>query len=672
MTPQQTSQYTNPSDLFSFDTTPSIAASEDDLNNLKAIMESLVDCMQGKTRENIKKCADDLSRPDFPKNLLIVKQLSTQELESFLTDLRVPRNPSDKNSFIYTRRWINEVYGNNLTSDQKTEKEAILNNTRLVSLIDAVVNAHRYKVSSANSPMVGSRTYLSGVLGGVSSPLVRYSYTSPDMNRNILINTIVSNMNSLDIIITKLKNVDKKATETLMEKFNTFRELLNNVSNGTTPKPSTPPTPTCLVSKDDNEAIKVSLTQQANEKFEDDANNVLDGVDVIGDTKTNIISLLKYVKIINYLTNSNDGLNLILYFTDIIILLNQIKKDNDTTIFEKLIDKINNIDKDPSTGKKYLSQFFTTLSIVIELSLKEMEKNPDDSIKQFLVTVNNSTDVIKQVAEKTEANITGIEKVQTIVNDKNYFPDPTFYNTTTILKGTAAAAAAIAGLVYLYNNPDTISNVTNIVTTDPNLKTRATCILNDVSTYTYSLLKSLYKATSDAHGNAILANIPKTAAVLGKSTPIEKLTAFMNLVLNKSSQITQNKYMVGGATPVEMNVARGTQSRLIESLFNSILVKLAKQGKTISVHDENKFRILLQDMSTLEENLTKALQSLDRYTSTLARGIEDKSDGPVRIDNLESFVRENSKTVNRLIKRNIVAFTYLNTLNNSVPFLFIR
>jgi DNA integrity scanning protein DisA with diadenylate cyclase activity len=146
----------------------------------------------------------------------------------------------------------------------------------------------------------------------------------------------------------------------------------------------------------------------------------------------------------------------------------------------------------------------------------------------------------------------------------------------------------------------------------------------------------------------------------------------MNLVLNKSSQITQNKYMVGGATPVEMNVARGTQSRLIESLFNSILVKLAKQGKTISVHDENKFRILLQDMSTLEENLTKALQSLDRYTSTLARGIEDKSDGPVRIDNLESFVRENSKTVNRLIKRNIVAFTYLNTLNNSVPFLFIR
>jgi chromosome segregation ATPase len=130
----------------------------------------------------------------------------------------------------------------------------------------------------------------------------------------------------------------------------------------------------------------------------------------------------------------------------------------------------------------------------------------------------------------------------------------------------------------------------------------------------------------------------------------------------------------GGRPPltrVQMNIAKGTQSKIIESLFNSIVGKLEKNGKYISASDESRFRVLLTDMNILEENLLKALELLDKYNSMLTSGVQDNDDGPVFIENLSDFIEENSKIVGKLVRRNIAAFTYITSLNNMVPTLFV-
>jgi hypothetical protein len=138
--------------------------------------------------------------------------------------------------------------------------------------------------------------------------------------------------------------------------------------------------------------------------------------------------------------------------------------------------------------------------------------------------------------------------------------------------------------------------------------------------------------------------------------------------IENNPSLAKNKYVVvnsaqhGGASHTGLTIARGTQAKLIESLFNTITKKLSLQNKEISVNDVNKFRVLLMDMNILEDNLMAALQILNKYETKIKNGVTDDSNS-LSIEEMNDFISDSNNNIVRLAKRHSVAFNYMNSVN---------
>ena len=145
-------------------------------------------------------------------------------------------------------------------------------------------------------------------------------------------------------------------------------------------------------------------------------------------------------------------------------------------------------------------------------------------------------------------------------------------------------------------------------------------------------------------------NQNKVPEILGKLN--ELLESVQN---GPRQQGGNNNYIIvdnqqsGGASHVQLALAKSSSAKLIESLYNSITKHLKLQKKVLSYDDDNKFKVLLKDMDTLENDLTKTLISLDKYERLLSQGEQDDTKGPVDFNHIVNFVQSKNNILLKLV-----------------------